>query len=398
MAEMKRLAVCCDGTWNDSDNGTGYTNVSRLAWAIKPIDTRDGKEVGQIVFYQSGVGTEGDLASKLGGGALGLGLSHNIRDAYTFVCNNYCEGDEISLFGFSRGAYTARSIGGLIGYAGLLGKRDLDRFFELWDGYKETDKDKRAAALQNFPDRHQDVPIKCIGVWDTVGSVGIPADLAGLDVLNFRRYYGFHDTTLGAHVEHAFHALALDERRKNFLPTLWTQKPEGKANGQELKQVWFAGVHSDAGGGYPEHGSSDVALAWMASEVAPYLAIDFDYLKLRRDLSGKWALGMLHDSLKGVFAGLPKESRKPLTGDAATSFEKIHASVAARIKGKGLGADNQPYASAVLQNVDLDANTAPLSELETSLQWKDADVRQALPAAKRAESFYDKLINALGGG
>ena len=167
----KRLVVCCDGTWNDSDNGTGYTNVSRLAWAIKPVDERSGTT--QIVFYQSGVGTDGDLTSRLGGGALGLGLSHNIRDAYAFVCNNYMSGDEIFLFGFSRGAYTARSIGGLIGYAGLLGKQDLDRFFELWDGYKESDKDDRAAALKKFPARSS-VSIKVIGVWDTVGSLGIP--------------------------------------------------------------------------------------------------------------------------------------------------------------------------------------------------------------------------------
>ena len=108
------------------------------------------------------------------GGALGLGLSHNIRDAYAFVCNNYMAGDEIFLFGFSRGAYTARSIGGLIGYAGLLGKQDLDRFFELWDGYKEPDKDDRAAALNKFPARSS-VSIKVIGVWDTVGSLGIPS-------------------------------------------------------------------------------------------------------------------------------------------------------------------------------------------------------------------------------
>jgi uncharacterized protein (DUF2235 family) len=292
----KRLVVCCDGTWNDSDNGTGYTNVSRLAWAIKPVDDRS--RTTQIVFYQSGVGTDGDLTSRLGGGALGLGLSHSIRDAYAFVCNNYVAGDEIFLFGFSRGAYTARSIGGLIGYAGLLGKQDLDRFFELWDGYKEPDEDDQAAALKKFPARITDVPIKVIGVWDTVGSLGIPADLERFDFLNFRRYYGFHNTNLGARVERAFHALALDERRKNFVPTLWKQTADGKKNGQVLKQVWFAGVHSNVGGGYKEHGASDIALAWIAGEVEPFLDIDFNYLKLRRDLSEKWSLGQLHESFK----------------------------------------------------------------------------------------------------
>jgi len=326
---MKRIVVCCDGTWNDNDSGTGYTNVSRLAWAIQPADKRDGKDITQIVFYQSGVGTEGTIVSKLKGAALGLGLSHNVRDAYTFICNNYCDGDEIFLFGFSRGAYTARSVGGLINFAGLIGKHDLDRFFELWDGYKE----RGAAALAGFKGRHENVAIKCIGVWDTVGSVGIPGDLAKFDLF-FRRYYGFHNTDLGEHVEHAFHALALDEQRENFVPTLWTQKPEGTARGQELKQVWFAGVHSDVGGGYAEHGMSDIPLAWMASEVAPYLGIDFDYLKARRDVSSKWALGQLHDSRDGFWKALGKEARTPLAKDRTSSFESVHPSVAERIKGE----------------------------------------------------------------
>src|SRR4051812_37129074 len=211
MAGKKRLIVCCDGTWNDTDFGTGYTNVARFAWAISPTDNRNGADIPQIVFYQSGVGTGGDLASRVAGGALGLGLSQNLRDAYAFVCNNYCDGDEIFLFGFSRGAYTARSVGGLIGYAGLLGKRDLDRVLELWKGYKERNPD----TLKGFDTRFKDVTIKCVGVWDTVGSVGIPAEFAKFDPF-FRRYYGFFDTDLGEHVEHAFHALALDELRKNF--------------------------------------------------------------------------------------------------------------------------------------------------------------------------------------
>jgi hypothetical protein len=390
----KRLIVCCDGTWNDNDAGTGYTNVSRLAWAIQPTDNRNGKDVAQIVFYQSGVGTEGAILSKFKGGALGLGLSHNVRDAFTFICHNYCAGDEIFLFGFSRGAYTARSVGGLINYAGLMGKRDLDRFFELWDGYKQTDKEKRAAALGKFKGRHENVPIKCIGVWDTVGSVGIPAALETLDAA-FRRYYAFHDTNLGEHVEHAFHALALDERRKNFAPSLWTQK-DGVKN-QELKQVWFAGVHSDVGGGYAEHGASDIPLAWMASEVAPYLCLDFAYLKLRQDRSGKWALGELHESFSKKWKPLGEQRRTPFATDQKKSFEAIHASVAARIKGGGLGADGGPYRCAVLKDGAL-ANTLALSPQEVALQWKDDEVKPGEPAAKAAFSFRDKLVKLLGGG
>src|ERR1044072_4793812 len=161
---IKRLVVCCDGTWNDSDSGAGYTNVSRLAWAIQATDKRDGKEVAQIVLYQSCVGTARALPRKIAGAGLGLGLSHNVRDAYSFLSNNYCDGDEIFLFGFSRGAYTARSIGGLIGYAGLLHKRDMDRFANLWEGYRLRTKTDHPSVLDDFKGRHSPVRVKCIGV------------------------------------------------------------------------------------------------------------------------------------------------------------------------------------------------------------------------------------------
>jgi uncharacterized protein (DUF2235 family) len=387
---MKRIVVCCDGTWNNSDDGTGYTNVSRLAWSIKPIDANG---IAQIVFYQSGVGGAGSQFDKIAAGALGLGLSRNMRDAYAFICNNYCEGDEIFLFGFSRGAYTARCISGLIGFAGLIGKRDLDRFMELWKAYKERD----TAALASFETRKKDASIKCVGVWDTVGSVGIPSDLAKLDVF-FKKYYGFFDTDLGLHIEHAFHAIALDERRRNFVPTLWTQTPEGKAKGQTLKQVWFAGVHSDVGGGYPEHGASDIPLAWMASEVSPYLDLDFDYLKMRRDISSKWALAPLHESFTGFWSYLPggQAARTPFSADQASSFEKVHASVAARSRAGGLGADGNPYGSKALRDGDLSKYNVDLSPLENGLKWADADVKPALPAAKQAKSFVDFFAKGLG--
>jgi len=346
----------------------------------------------QIVYYQSGVGTDGTKASQIASGALGLGLSRNMRDAYSFICQNYCEGDEIFLFGFSRGAYTARCIGGLIGFAGLIGKRDLDRFLELWKAYKEKD----AAALATFDTRKKEAAIKCIGVWDTVGSVGIPEDLARFDIL-FKKYYGFFDSDLGAHVERAFHAIALDERRKNFVPTLWTQTPAGRVKKQELKQVWFSGVHSDVGGGYPEHGSSDIPLAWMASEVSPYLDLDFDYLKLRRDLRGPWALGTLHESYTGFWTRLPdsERARTPFAGDQSKSFEKVHASVAARIKGAGLGADGKAYASKVKEN-DLKTNAADLSPIEKDLMWGPQDVKPQAPGAAKAKSLLDEFVKLFG--
>src|SRR5215468_11067155 len=192
MPVKKRLVVCCDGTWNDADSAENFTNVVRIARAIQPYDDRTGEQIPQIVYYHSGVGT-GDLVERFAGGGLGLGLSRNVRDAYAFLANNYCDGDEVFLFGFSRGAYTARSIGGLVGYAGLLHKADMDRFALLWEGYRLRGKQDQADPRPQFADRHFPVRIKCIGVWDTVGSLGIPGNIDKA----FADFYEFHDTSLG---------------------------------------------------------------------------------------------------------------------------------------------------------------------------------------------------------
>jgi hypothetical protein len=208
------------------------------------------------------------------------------------------------------------------------------------------------------------------------------------------------NASLGAHVEHAFHALALDERRKNFVPTLWEQTKEGKDKHQELKQVWFAGVHCDVGGGYTAHGTSDIPLAWMASEVSPYLDIDFEYLKLRRDLSAKWALGEVHESYTKAWQPIGEAPRTPFKGDQAKTFEKLHASVADRRNGKGLGADGQPYASKVLKAADFTNFNVDLSALETSLKWTDSDVKPGTETkaklAEKAKEFFEGIPGWFG--
>lgn len=388
----KRLVVCCDGTWNDSDNGNDFTNVVRLAWAIEPQDARAGN-IAQIVYYQSGVGTGSDLLGKLGGGGVGLGLSRNVRDAYAFLANNYARGDEIFLFGFSRGAYTARSIGGLIGYAGLLHKRDMDRFSTLWEGYRLRDKVAANDPRGQFADRQTPVSIKCVGVWDTVGALGVPGHLDKL----FTSFYEFHDTGLGAHVENAFHALALDETRDDFKPTLWVQDDANRQNGQMLTQVWFAGVHSNIGGGYVEHGLSDIALAWMASEVSPFLALDFDYLKARRDLRNPWSFGMLYDSAGPAWELLGTSPRTPFQYGANTN-ETIHASVPDRANA-GANAVPGVYHCAALNGVDnLAQHLGVLSDTESTLKWTELDVRPPTAEQKTVLSPAGFLLKTLGGG
>ena len=394
----KRIIVCCDGTWNDADSAGEFTNVVRIARAILPIDGRGGQETAQIVYYQSGVGTGADLVQHVLGGSVGLGLSRNVRDGYGFIASNYCPGDEIFLFGFSRGAYTARSVAGLIGYAGLLQKGDMDEFALVWEGYRLKGQLDRPDVLVHFPLRHKDVPIKCIGVWDTVGELGIPGHLDEI----FTQFYQFHDTTLGPHVENAFHALALDERRPDFAPTLWVQSADAGAKGnQQLIQVWFPGVHSNIGGGYEEHGLSDVSLAWMASRVEPLLALNVEYLKTRQDRRNGWGLGKIYNSAAGGWQLRGTTVRRPFTTQPQNlTFERIHPSLAERLRPDA-ACSPKPYDCPGIEGIDIAATLAELGALEQELKWTAAQV--GVPAVPPQPplpqpTFLNRLLKDLGGG
>ena len=394
----KRLIVCCDGTWNDADSAGEFTNVVRMARAALPTDARGGQETPQVVYYQSGVGTGADLVQRVLGGGVGLGLSRNVRDAYGFIAANYCPEDEIFLFGFSRGAYTARSVAGLIGYAGLLQKGDMDDFALVWEGYRLKNQPGQPDVLVNFPLRHKDVPIKCIGVWDTVGELGIPGHLDEI----FTQFYQFHDTTLGPHVENAFHALALDERRSDFAPTLWIQSPTAQAAGtQKLVQVWFPGVHSNVGGGYEEHGLSDVALAWMASQVEPLLALNIEYLRTRQDRRNGWGLGRIYDSAGGAWKLRGTTVRRPFTTQPqSATFEGVHPSLADR-REPGAACVPGHYDCPGLGGVDVGAKLATLSPFEEQLKWTPAQIGVS-PAAqdppRPRPTLLTRLLKDLGGG
>lgn len=145
---MRRLIICCDGTWNRADwEGGTATNVIRIARAIKSVGiSRDTakSEIPQIVYYHAGVGT-GNRQDRILGGALGLGLSKNVRDTYAFLVNNYAPGDEIFLFGFSRGAFTARTLGGMIGSIGLLRKEQMGAFLDAW-AYHRLPTDRKSVV------------------------------------------------------------------------------------------------------------------------------------------------------------------------------------------------------------------------------------------------------------
>ncbi|MCD2188830.1 DUF2235 domain-containing protein [Actinomycetospora soli] len=255
---MKRVVVCCDGTWNVADPTDGSpTNVVKFALNVAE---RDGAGVEQVVSYDPGVGT--GVGDRVRGGVFGFGLSRNVREAYRFLAENVDDGDEIHLVGFSRGAFTVRSVAGLIENCGLLRPAHahrVDEAYRIYRGTKPDDPSGRIAADLFRRTYGRRVEIRFLGVFDTVGALGIPFSGPRLGkVLNGR--WAFHNTDLGPSVRHACHALAIDERRKAYQPSLWTQ---GGA-GQDVEQVWFRGVHSEVGGGASDAALSDIALLWLA--------------------------------------------------------------------------------------------------------------------------------------
>ncbi len=271
---MRNLVVCCDGTWNAPDNSDhgvpAPTNVRRLYNALVENDT-------QLTRYQSGVGTAGFL-DKLGG-LFGLGISVDIMDTYYWLCDKFEPGDQIYLFGFSRGAFTARSLGGLISKYGLLDFSGIDDASDRStlvkhvynDGYKKggvtaSSLESNFSKLSFFANSNK---IQFIGAWDTVGALGVPDDISILDLFDNPKHYQFHDVSLNKNVSHARHAIAIDETRNSFTPTLW-ENAEGESEADfnsRVKQIWFPGSHNDVGGGHKENGLSSCAFKWMIDQV-----------------------------------------------------------------------------------------------------------------------------------
>ncbi|MEZ5833271.1 MAG: DUF2235 domain-containing protein [Dongiaceae bacterium] len=333
---MTNLVICCDGTWNTADQEQGGiptpTNVVRLHACVAD---RNAKGVAQKKYYHPGVGTDPGLVHHFLGGGIGLGLNRNIQSAYAWLCRTYQPGDAIYLFGFSRGAYTVRSLGGLVARCGLLDlagipdeeswKRIETVFQSGYREHKETRDDwiKRGWKFHQSKPGSQDIGIHLIGVWDTVGALGIPDHLGLLNLLDDPNKYKFHDTTLSDLVAHARHAIAVDEMRGAFQATLWTKvKP-----GHDVKQVWFPGVHSDVGGGYRETGLSDGALKWMIDEAAE-LGLGFDE-QLTTQIAPDFR-SLLHNSLEGLFSHLPSQPRSaPALHEAGT---RLHVSLVERRK------------------------------------------------------------------
>jgi uncharacterized protein (DUF2235 family) len=289
---MKRIIVCCDGTWNADDTQTNDTNVALLARAIHGSQQTGG--VLQIVLYLRGVGTTGLKLDTVIEGVTGIGVDDNIRSAYQFIAQNYLPGDEIYLFGFSRGAFTARSLAGLISACGILFRQSLSAMPDAWTYYRSPKPHSpQAFATTCKVQCHLDPSINFLGVWDTVGSLGIPGSLLAA---SNKAKFAFHDTNPSPLVKRAVQALAIDEHRRDFTPTFWTgDVPPGVS----IEQVWFAGAHADIGGGYKTRTLADIPLVWMARQ-AEAVGLSFDWTCLP-DPAKLDVIAPAHDSSTGLF-------------------------------------------------------------------------------------------------
>ena len=258
---MANIVVCADGTWNRPEEDLAKdhpTNVLKLARGVSP----ESGGARQHVFYDWGLGSYHDGAVA---GAIGRGIHKNIVDGYRYIVHNYAPGDRIFLFGFSRGAYTVRALCGLIHNCGIVRRADARLITRAWRMYRSPGRGNHpggdAATAFREAHSHPSRDVHFVGVWDTVGALGIPFSLMGL----FDGNDEFYDNRMGANVRTARHALAIDERRADFEPTVWQPRP-----GVDLEQVWFAGCHADVGGGYPPDDDGarigDVALGWMLRE------------------------------------------------------------------------------------------------------------------------------------
>ena len=311
----KNIVICCDGTGNDEDDKTHVYRVSEAA--------REAPKHKQAVFYDSGVGTK---FSKLLAMGFGAGLSRNVRDGYRFLAKNYQPGDDVFVFGFSRGAYTARSLVSWISRFGVLSSKAWwlwfnRKVYNVYDAYRWRDHE-RGALLRERIDKYRfnDVPIHGLGVWDTVGSVGV----GDLDRDEGDDGHWYHDMRLPDSVRHACHALALDERRGDYTPSPWTDDECARDN---VAQQWFAGVHSDVGGGYDDKTLGNVAYHWVLEQMeAKGLILPDGYVnEIQAD-----ARGPIHDSI-GDSKLRKLWERRPIGDRTAPPQDALHDSVQTRM-------------------------------------------------------------------
>lgn len=360
----KRIALFLDGTWNKTRPDTRATNVQRLFEATDGVVDGDIAHSDHVKKYLKGVGTPRDFlalknwycdprvvldylshpvdaAALIAGGAGGWGIGDQIKAAYAYLSEQYARwrGAEVYLFGFSRGAYAARSLAGFVDRVGLL-LQDKEHLVGNAFALYQAGGRREQSALKEYlrkmvesegPSDEQTLPVYFIGVWDTVGSLGFPRWLEAIT----RPHTDYHQVDLPFNVTHARHALALHELRKDYRPTLWRGK-HPRSSSQTLRQCWFAGAHADVGGGYSETGLADLALIWMAEEAARVSAGTPPMFWSRTTLAPAIGDTVVHQESGGLWRVLGPVIREELTkrgrpiGETWDSFYG-HASASQRL-------------------------------------------------------------------
>jgi uncharacterized protein (DUF2235 family) len=312
---QKRLSVFLDGTWNSVNSNT---NVWRMR-ALCAANGTDGKP--QLVYYE--IGVNGFL-----GGVFGQGLDQNIRQAYEWLVENYNDGDEIFIFGFSRGAFTARALAGLIAIQGVLKAGSPIGVAELFDRYKKGNEEsiwklkevEASGDTSKLTEQErwllkysQPTNVKVVGVWDTVGSIGVAAgNISGIS----RSEFDYLQTGLRIHILNGYHALAIDEHRRDFAPTLWDVHHPKDPNAviakprplSGVEQRWFIGAHANVGGGYETDLLPQAPLRWMMKK-AESQGLSF---RSEVDLDGDTVTAPITDSYKSFGSGLYAQVFPPL--------------------------------------------------------------------------------------
>ncbi len=310
----KNIIIFSDGTGQEGGIGH-HSNIYKL---YKLVVNRHPQ---QIAYYSQGLGTG---LHKVSGNISGMGISKNIINCYRFIFDHYQVGDKIYLFGFSRGAATMRSLANFIHHFGILPKARPELINQAYRLYKNTAQKNINKKAKAFVDRHHNIwaHIHFLGCFDTVAALGLPnKTLSGLlNKIPFFKHE-FQDFTLSESVINAYHALAIDDKREAFQPLLWQKKSNKRQN---IKQVWFCGMHTDIGGGYKESGLSDIPLQWMLGNAEQHGLLVF---KDHQVAIKPNAHDTMHNSMAGIWNIIYKE--KPRCGLSKTQ-PVIHESVIKR--------------------------------------------------------------------
>jgi len=330
----KNIVIFSDGTGQEGGKGTN-SNIYKI---FNIIEDRTPQ---QISFYDRGLGTGW---RKLSGNVAGAGISKNIIECYTFIFENYEAGDQIYLFGFSRGAATVRSLSSFIHYFGILPKSRHELVKQAYKIYKINDELKRKTKATEFIAKHHTMwtRVKFLGCFDTVAALGMPVKWVNVLVNKIPGLgHSFQNFKLNQSVENACQALAIDDERKTFHPILWDADI---LDYQSIKQVWFCGMHTDVGGGYPEHDLSDIPLIWMLDRAKKQgLRIySTDPVSNEENVNGR-----MHNSRGSGWTKLYRKEPR-YWDNQRTDKPIIHSSVLQRMKNTD-NEDSPPYQSWILK-------------------------------------------------